>query len=65
MNLSGKPREGIEPPGNGSAVRRINHSATSAREPRRVRGLKEAGDPGAAVRGLVQPRTLPIGHLLM
>jgi hypothetical protein len=25
-----QPREGIEPPGNGSAVRRINHSATLA-----------------------------------
>jgi hypothetical protein len=26
-----QPREGIEPPRNGSAVRRINHSATLAR----------------------------------
>ena len=35
-----KPREGFEPPGNGSAVRRINLSATSARRGRTGSGLK-------------------------
>jgi lactoylglutathione lyase len=42
-----KPREGIEPPGNGSAVRRINHSATSARRGAGTAGLKRTGPRGA------------------
>src|SRR6267143_5804647 len=38
-----QPREGIEPPGNGSAVRRINHSANSARGRGRRALLKALG----------------------
>jgi hypothetical protein len=48
--LAPKPREGIEPPGNGSAVRRINHSATSARPRAGTLGLNPSGRERARFR---------------
>ncbi len=56
--LPRKPREGIEPPGNGSAVRRINHSATSARLGRGGPGIKPSG-PGDLAPARPSHRTGP------